>query len=83
MLYFSIWPYTAVTIAINNSDIDFTFFNGRLIINYSWGNQQGTEFLGEAEYYGTEASFFIRIVPLRMLCPLMVDELEASTHGGN
>ena len=42
---------------INNSDIDFCEFNGRLIINYSWGNQHGTEFLAEAEYDGTLAEF--------------------------
>ena len=48
----------------NNSDIDFTFFNDRLIINYSWGNQLGTEFLAEAEYYGTEMAFFEGWFPL-------------------
>jgi hypothetical protein len=42
---------------LNNSDIDFCEWNGRLIINYSWGNQQGTEFLAEALYEGTEAEF--------------------------
>jgi len=42
---------------INNSDIDFCEYKGRLIINYSWGNQQGIEFLAEAEYRGTEAQF--------------------------
>ncbi|MCP4450012.1 MAG: hypothetical protein GY809_01005, partial [Planctomycetes bacterium] len=38
-------------------DIDFCEFNGRLIINYSWGNQGGTEFIAEAEYDGTSAQF--------------------------
>ncbi len=42
---------------INNSDIDFCEHNGKLIINYSWGNQHGTEFLAEAEYDGTLAEF--------------------------
>lgn len=42
---------------INNSDIDFCEFNGRLIINYSWGNQQGVEFLAEAVYEGTLKQF--------------------------
>ena len=42
---------------INNSDIDFCEFNGRLIINYSWGNQQGEEFLAEATYEGTSEDF--------------------------
>jgi hypothetical protein len=41
----------------NNSDIDFCEYNGRLIINYSWGNQQGTEFLAEASYGGTVKQF--------------------------
>jgi len=42
---------------INNSDIDFCGFNGRLIINYSWGNQHGTEFLAEAVYEGSLEQF--------------------------
>ncbi|MBI4605413.1 MAG: hypothetical protein HY721_25900 [Planctomycetes bacterium] len=42
---------------INNSDIDFCEWNGRLVITYSWGNQQGTEFLAEASYEGTMAEF--------------------------
>jgi len=41
----------------NNSDIDFCEHNGRLIINYSWGNQLGTEFLAEAYYEGTSEQF--------------------------
>ncbi len=42
---------------INNSDIDFCEYQGKLIINYSWGNQQGQEFLGEAVYAGTQEQF--------------------------
>ncbi len=42
---------------INNSDIDFCEFDGRLIINYSWGNQRGEEFLAEAIYEGTLEQF--------------------------
>ena len=42
---------------INNSDIDLCEFEGRLVINYSWGNQQGVEFLAEAVYDGTLAEF--------------------------
>lgn len=42
---------------INNSDIDFCEYNGKLIINYSWGNQRGTEFLAEAEFDGTLEEF--------------------------
>ena len=41
----------------NNSDIDFCEYRGRLVINYSWGNQEGTEFLAEAEYAGGLKSF--------------------------
>ncbi len=42
---------------INNSDIDFCEHEGRLVIYYSWGNQQGEEFLAEAVYEGTTAEF--------------------------
>ncbi len=42
---------------VNNSDIDFCDYKGRLIINYSWGNQLGTEFLAEAKYAGSTAQF--------------------------
>ncbi|MBI2423526.1 MAG: hypothetical protein HYV27_11915 [Candidatus Hydrogenedentes bacterium] len=42
---------------LNNSDIDFCEFNGKLVINYSWGNQQGVEHLAEARFDGTEAEF--------------------------
>jgi hypothetical protein len=42
---------------INNSDVDLCEFRGRTILTYSWGNQQGTEFLAEAVYEGTMAEF--------------------------
>lgn len=42
---------------LNNSDIDFCEYRGNLIINYSWGNQMGKEFLGEAVYHGTQEQF--------------------------
>ncbi|MBP7051296.1 MAG: hypothetical protein KBE65_09800 [Phycisphaerae bacterium] len=42
---------------INNSDIDFCQYEGRLVINYSWGNQQGEEFLAAAVYDGTVEDF--------------------------
>jgi hypothetical protein len=42
---------------LNNSDIDFCEHEGQLLINYSWGNQQGTEFLAEATFPGTEKQF--------------------------
>lgn len=41
----------------NNSDIDFCEFKGKLVINYSWGNQRGEEFLAEATYDGTLKQF--------------------------
>ena len=37
---------------INNSDMEICEFLGRTIIYYSWGDQQGTEFLAEACYEG-------------------------------
>jgi hypothetical protein len=42
---------------INNSDIDFCEWQGRLTINYSWGNQQGTEHLATAVYEGSLPQF--------------------------
>ena len=42
---------------VNNSDMEICEFNGRTIINYSWGNQHGTEFLAEASYEGTVKEF--------------------------
>ena len=41
----------------NNSDIDFCEFNGKLMINYCWGNQEGSDFLAEAYYDGTLEEF--------------------------
>jgi hypothetical protein len=49
------WIATAKN--LNNSDIDFCENGGQLLINYSWGNQQGTEFLAEATFSGTEKQF--------------------------
>ena len=42
---------------LNNSDIDFCEWQGRLVINYSWGNQQGVEHLAEAVYDGSLDQF--------------------------
>jgi alpha-L-fucosidase len=42
---------------LNNSDMDLCEFKGRTIITYSWGNQQGTEFLAESVYDGSLESF--------------------------
>jgi len=43
----------ANAVNLNNSDLDFAEYQGRLVINYSWGNQQGIEHLAEAVYDGT------------------------------
>jgi len=42
---------------LNNSDIDFCEYQGRVVIFYSWGNQQGVEHLAEAVYDGSLADF--------------------------
>jgi hypothetical protein len=47
----------AAAVNINNSDMDFCEFKGRVIINYSWGDQHGTEFLAGAVYEGNLAQF--------------------------
>ena len=51
------------TTNVNNSDIDFCEHDGRLIINYSWGNQHGIEHLAEAVYEGTERQFLLAWFP--------------------
>jgi hypothetical protein len=48
---------------INNSDLDLCEYQCKTIIYYSWGNQQGTEFLAEAAYEGSLASFLRRFFP--------------------
>jgi hypothetical protein len=48
---------------INNSDVDLCEYRGRTVIYYSWGNQQGTEFLAEAVYEGTLADFLHSYFP--------------------
>jgi pimeloyl-ACP methyl ester carboxylesterase len=48
---------------INNSDLDFCEWQGRLILNYSWGNQEGIEFLAEAVYDGTLEQFLLGWFP--------------------
>jgi len=53
----------AVAVNINNSDVDFCEFNGRVVIYYSWGNQTGIEFLAEAYSEGSEADFLRGFFP--------------------
>lgn len=50
---------------INNSDIDMCEFKGKTVIYYSWGNQQGIEFLAEAVYDGGLAEFLKSFFPGR------------------
>ena len=50
---------------INNSDIDFCEHEGRVVINYAWGNQHGVEQLAEARFDGTEAEFLRGWFPAR------------------
>ncbi len=53
----------ATAVNVNNSDIDFCQFEGRVVINYSWGNQQGVEHLAEAVFEGTEREFLLGWYP--------------------
>jgi hypothetical protein len=48
---------------VNNSDVDLCEFKGKTVIYYSWGNQQGKEFLAEAVYEGTLADFLRSFFP--------------------
>ncbi|MBX7259240.1 MAG: right-handed parallel beta-helix repeat-containing protein [Candidatus Hydrogenedentes bacterium] len=59
----------------NNSDFDFCEFNGKTVIYYSWGNQEGKEFLAEARYDGSVADF------LRGFYPDTTTMLFASPNG--
>ena len=47
----------ANAVNLNNSDLDFCERDGRLVMTYSWGNQQGVEHLASAVYDGTVAQF--------------------------
>jgi len=55
----------AGAVDINNSDSDFCEFQGKTVINYSWGNQTGVEYLAEAVFDGTEAEFLRGFFPKR------------------
>lgn len=48
---------------VNNSDLDLCEYRGKTIIYYSWGNQQGKEFLAEAVYDGSMAQFLRSFFP--------------------
>ncbi len=47
----------AKAININNSDVDLCEFRGKTVIYYSWGNQEGIEFLAEAVHDGPLSEF--------------------------
>jgi alpha-L-fucosidase len=53
----------ARAVDLNNSDVDLCEFRGKTIITYSWGNQQGAEFLAQAAYDGSLASFLKGFFP--------------------
>jgi hypothetical protein len=53
----------ATAVNLNNSDIDFCEFEGQVVINYSWGNQQGIEHLAEAVFEGTLREFLLGWYP--------------------
>ncbi len=53
----------ARAININNSDLDLCEFQGKVVIYYSWGDQQGREHLAEAVYDGTLAEFLQGFFP--------------------
>jgi len=53
----------AKAVNINNSDVDLCEFKGKVVIYYSWGNQQGIEHLAEAVYDGTMESFLRGFFP--------------------
>jgi len=55
--------HIAKAVNINNCDVDLCEFQGRTIICYCWGNQQGTEFLAHAVYEGTLKSFLQGFFP--------------------
>lgn len=48
---------------INNSDFDLCEYQGKTVILYSWGNQQGKEFLAGAIYDGKLADFLRGFFP--------------------
>ncbi|MFH1738606.1 MAG: hypothetical protein ABIH23_06325 [bacterium] len=51
------------SVNINNADTDLCEFNGKTIIYYCWGNQQGIEFLAEAVYDGPMAKLLKGFFP--------------------
>jgi alpha-L-fucosidase len=67
----------ARAVDLNNSDLDLCEFRGKVVITYSWGNQQGTEFLGEAVYDGSLESFLKGWFPVVMLPETVAPVVES------
>jgi len=57
------WRAVAKAKNVNNSDVDLCEYRGKTVIYYSWGNQQGQEFLAEGVYEGTLANFLRSFFP--------------------
>ena len=55
--------HIAGAVNINNSDVDLCEYDGKVIIYYSWGNQQGIEFLAHAVYDGSLENFLRSFFP--------------------
>lgn len=55
--------HIAEAVDINNSDVDLCEFKEKTVIYYSWGNQQGIEFLAAAEYDGGLAKLLRSFFP--------------------
>ncbi|MGQ7869221.1 hypothetical protein [Sunxiuqinia sp. sy24] len=53
---------------VNNSDIDFCEHKGKLVITYSWGDQEGHEFLAEAVYKRSMNAFLKSWFPKGVKC---------------
>lgn len=49
----------ARAVNVNNSDFDLCEFQNKVVMYYSWGNQQGVEHLAQAEYTGTIKDFLL------------------------
>jgi len=42
---------------VNNSDLDFCEYDGKLVLFYAWGDQLGVDLLARAEFAGSEKEF--------------------------
>lgn len=53
----------AISPNTNVSDMDLCEFHGEVVMYFSWGSQNGIEYLAEARYTGTLASFLTAFYP--------------------